>query len=55
MAIKGNNRIEYTERLIEVLNQGETILVPASLKTFRIIPEGEAELLEVYLNYKIEQ
>ena len=55
MAIKGNNRIEYADSLYEVLNQGETILVPASLKTFRIIPEGEAELLEVYLNYKIEQ
>ncbi len=33
----------------ETIKAGETILIPASLKELEIIPEGESELLEVYI------
>ncbi len=33
----------------ETMKAGETILIPASLKELEIIPEGESELLEVYI------
>lgn len=33
----------------ETMKAGETILIPASLKELEIVPEGESELLEVYI------
>jgi len=31
------------------VNKGETILVPAILKNLFLIPETEAEILEIYI------
>lgn len=51
LCLKGSVQIEYHDSKKEILKAGETILIPASLKSFRIIPETQAELLEVYLNF----
>jgi mannose-6-phosphate isomerase len=48
MCVKGNVRFQGKEHS-EVLNIGETLLVPASLKQFDIVSEENSELLEVYI------
>ena len=45
---KGNVTIEY-EGGSELIKPGESILIPASMPEFNLIPKGTAELLEVYI------
>lgn len=54
VCLKGSAQIEYLDKQREILNSGETILIPANLKTFRILPNQQTELLEVYLPIIIE-
>ncbi len=49
MCVSGDG-VQFTSNGFEEnLNYGETILVPANLKMFKLIPKGETELLEVYI------
>jgi mannose-6-phosphate isomerase len=45
---KGNASIEY-EGGRETISAGEAVLIPASITNLSLIPEAEAELLEVYI------
>lgn len=49
MCISGNYSIVYdTDQFVKV-KQGETVLIPASLKEIFLIPEKEATILEIYI------
>ncbi len=48
MCVEGKVEFIYKNR-VELLNMGETILVPASIKKLDILSEGKSELLEVYI------
>jgi mannose-6-phosphate isomerase len=50
MCVGGKFKIEYTKNNIEEVSLGETILLPAVLKNIKLIPEGQAKLLEIYIN-----
>jgi len=52
ICLKGACQIEYNDNERIACNMGETLLIPASLKTIRIIPSEATELLEVYINPK---
>ena len=49
MCVDGDGAQLISNGFEENLNYGETILIPAKLKTLQIIPKGETELLEVYI------
>lgn len=49
MCVKGQVAFEY-KGVTELLSKGETLLVPASIKEFKIIPTETSELLEVSIN-----
>lgn len=49
MCIGGEGKIAYGENGIESFTQGETVLIPATLKNLIIIPDKPSILLEVYL------
>jgi len=49
ICVKGAVTIQYGKESKEKLKKGETVLMPASLKTFSFVPEETAELLEVYI------
>ncbi|MEA1876306.1 MAG: type I phosphomannose isomerase catalytic subunit [Bacteroidota bacterium] len=49
ICLNGACKIEYNENEIVDCKMGETVLIPASLKNFRIIPLEATELLEVYI------
>jgi len=49
ICLEGKCKIEYDDSKIEELSTGETVLIPASMKSFRLIPDKQAELLEVYI------
>ena len=49
MCVKGAVSIEYNDNEQIVLNIGETILIPANLKQYSVIPLEESELLEVFI------
>ena len=55
ICLKGACEIEYQDKKRESCSIGETLLIPANLKTVRIIPSPETEILEVYikLNYQL--
>ena len=46
---KGNFTLVYDVDKTVKVNKGETILVPAILKNLFLIPETEAEILEIYI------
>ncbi len=48
IGIEGETEIEH-ENGTSVLKMGETLLIPAVLKDIRLIPKGEAKILEVYI------
>lgn len=49
MCVEGNVSFEYDENEMVNLSMGETLLVPACLKSFSINSENQSELLEVYI------
>jgi len=49
MCVDGEGAQFISNDFKENLNYGETILIPAKLKSLEIIPIGETELLEVYI------
>jgi mannose-6-phosphate isomerase len=48
MCVAGNVTFQYEDQ-IEKLHLGETLLVPACMKEFKIIAEEKSKLLEVYI------
>ena len=49
MCLEGNFTLVYDVDKTVKVNKGETILVPAILKNLFLIPETEAEILEIYI------
>lgn len=49
MCVEGSCMIEYEDKQQVFLKMGETVLVPAMLENFIIIPDGKTKLLEVYI------
>lgn len=49
MCIEGNFSIK-TENEITMLSKGETVLIPASVNEFELIPENTSKVLEVYMD-----
>jgi len=49
MCVDGNVAFHYGEDRVERLDKGETILIPAVLKTFSISSENPSKLLEIYI------
>ncbi len=49
MCVGGKAEFDYEDAETVGLDKGETVLVPASLKNIRIVPEGETRLLEIFI------
>jgi len=49
MCSEGSFEIEYEDGKTEKVNKGETVLVPAELRTITLKPAGKTKVLEVYL------
>ena len=49
MCVKGKANFHYGEDGVETLANGETLLIPAILKEFRISSKIDSELLEIYI------
>lgn len=49
MCLEGNFNLVYDIDQVVKVNKGETVLVPACLKNLFLLPETEAELLEIYI------
>jgi mannose-6-phosphate isomerase len=49
MCVKGKVNFIYGNNEVESLNYGETVLVPASLKKFKINSKIKSKLLEIYI------
>ncbi|MBN1599451.1 MAG: class I mannose-6-phosphate isomerase [Bacteroidales bacterium] len=50
MCVEGNCAFEYNGKEQIDLKMGETILIPAMLNNFNLIPAGEVKLLEVFID-----
>jgi mannose-6-phosphate isomerase len=50
MCLKGKITLMYNSDQTEQLATGETVLLPAEIKKVQLIPEGEANLLEIYID-----
>jgi len=50
MGVKGSAEINFNEKNSETIRKGETVLIPASLKKFSLVPDGYAEILEIYIS-----
>jgi mannose-6-phosphate isomerase len=48
MCLSGSFKVESTSAVLQV-NAGDTVMIPANIDTIKLIPETEAELLEVYI------
>ncbi len=48
MGLEGSATLEH-ENGTETILKGETVLLPAVLKDIRLIPDGEARMLEIYI------
>ncbi len=48
MCVEGRVRIEHSNG-DETLKKGETILIPAALREFTLVPENKSKLLEIYI------
>jgi mannose-6-phosphate isomerase len=49
MCMEGSFSLHYFENEAEVIQKGETVLLPAEIKNVRLIPESRARLLEIYI------
>jgi mannose-6-phosphate isomerase len=49
MVVDGNFTIHYHENDKEKVSKGETVLLPAELKNVRLVPDGSAKILEIYI------
>ncbi len=49
MCVKGEVAFHYGEEEVEILRNGETILIPAILNEFSISSTNDSELLEIYI------
>ena len=49
MCVKGEVTFHYSEDEVEILSNGETLLIPAILKEFSISSINDSELLEIYI------
>lgn len=49
MCTEGRVVIEHSGGKTEELKKGETILIPASLREYTLVPDGKSTLLEVYI------
>ncbi len=54
MCIEGEVEIMYNDKEIEPLKIGETILIPAEISFYTILPKGKSRLLEIYIESKKE-
>lgn len=50
MCLEGNFVIEFDNKKT-IVHKGDTVLIPASVKEFFLLPENEVTLLEVYISY----
>ncbi|GHT66291.1 mannose-6-phosphate isomerase [Bacteroidia bacterium] len=46
---QGSAKIEYGQGKSETISLGETVLLPAAIKSASLVPQGEAEVVEVYV------
>jgi mannose-6-phosphate isomerase len=49
MGIEGKAQIKYRNNSTTILNKGETILVPAEISQYYLVPDKEAKVLEIYM------
>jgi mannose-6-phosphate isomerase class I len=49
MCLEGSCKIRYHEKEFIELKKGESILVPASIGEYEIIPDNQIKMLEVYI------
>ncbi len=49
ICIKGAFEIKYNDDNTELVNEGETVLIPAALKNLLLIPKKETKILEIYI------
>jgi len=49
MCVAGKVEFQYGDDDVEVLMQGETVLIPATLEKFGLVSEKGAELLEIFI------
>jgi mannose-6-phosphate isomerase len=49
MCVDGQVRIEHSQNNKETINKGETVLIPAALREYTLVPEQNSKLLEVYI------
>jgi mannose-6-phosphate isomerase len=49
MCMEGSFSLQYYENEVEVIQVGETVLLPAEIKNIRLVPESRARLLEIYI------
>ena len=49
MCVEGGIEIIYSDSEMETIKAGESVLVPAALKTLQLRPMGESKVLEVYI------
>lgn len=52
MCVEGHVRIELNNGISELIEKGETVLIPANAETVKITPVVESKLLEVYIKPK---
>jgi len=52
ICLEGKLDIQFHKKEKEILMKGETTLLPAEIKDIRLIPEGKAKLLEVYIEFE---
>jgi mannose-6-phosphate isomerase len=50
MCLKGKITLGYNTDEKEQLDTGDTVLLPAEIKKVQLLPEGEAKLLEIYID-----
>lgn len=49
MCLEGSFSVQYYEKEAEVVQKGETVLLPAEIKNIKLIPLSGARLLEIYV------
>lgn len=55
MCIDGSFQIQYAKNKIESATRGETVLLPAELKTIHLTPDKHARILEIYIEGMAQQ
>ncbi len=49
ICLEGAVALHYYEKEVETMQKGETVLLPAKIKSVRLVPETHARILEVYI------